>query len=82
MDTLLPGITAQRVPTSCLTVNVLSVAGRTVISPTAEPPPWSQAPLGLQRLRWVASIRRMPAVSRSLYRSRIAYRSLRSSGVL
>jgi pimeloyl-ACP methyl ester carboxylesterase len=29
MDTLLPGITAQRVPTSRLTVNVLSVAGRT-----------------------------------------------------
>ena len=29
MDTLLPGITAERVPTSRLTVNVLSVAGRT-----------------------------------------------------
>ena len=29
MDTLLPGITAQRVPTSRLTVNVLNVAGRT-----------------------------------------------------
>jgi len=29
MDTLLPGITAQRVPTSRLTVNVLSVPGRT-----------------------------------------------------
>jgi len=29
MDTLLPGIIAQRVPTSRLTVNVLSVAGRT-----------------------------------------------------
>jgi pimeloyl-ACP methyl ester carboxylesterase len=29
MDTLLPGITAQRVPTSRLTVNVLSVTGRT-----------------------------------------------------
>jgi pimeloyl-ACP methyl ester carboxylesterase len=29
MDTLLPGITAQRIPTSRLTVNVLSVAGRT-----------------------------------------------------
>ena len=29
MDTLLPGITAQRVPTSRLTVNVLSAAGRT-----------------------------------------------------
>src|SRR3984957_25357 len=29
MDTLLPGITAQRVPTSRLTVNVLEVAGRT-----------------------------------------------------
>jgi pimeloyl-ACP methyl ester carboxylesterase len=28
MDTLLPGITAERVPTSRLTVNVLSVAGR------------------------------------------------------
>ena len=29
MDTLLPGISAERVPTSRLTVNVLSVAGRT-----------------------------------------------------
>jgi pimeloyl-ACP methyl ester carboxylesterase len=29
MDTLLPGITAERVPTSRLTVNVLSVPGRT-----------------------------------------------------
>jgi pimeloyl-ACP methyl ester carboxylesterase len=29
MDTLLPGITAQRVPTSRLSVNVLSVTGRT-----------------------------------------------------
>src|SRR5215470_6659349 len=29
MDTLLPGITAGRVPTSRLTVNVLSVPGRT-----------------------------------------------------
>ena len=29
MDTLLPGITAERMPTSRLTVNVLSVAGRT-----------------------------------------------------
>jgi len=29
MDTLLPGITAQRVPTSRLTVNVLSLPGRT-----------------------------------------------------
>src|SRR6204780_5089420 len=29
MDTLLPGITAQRVPTSRLTVNMLSVTGRT-----------------------------------------------------
>ena len=29
MDTLLPGITTQRVPTSRLTVNVLNVAGRT-----------------------------------------------------
>ena len=29
MDTLLPGITAERVPTSRLTVNVLSMAGRT-----------------------------------------------------
>src|ERR1700683_1710779 len=29
MDTLLPGITARRVPTCRLTVNVLSVAGRT-----------------------------------------------------
>jgi pimeloyl-ACP methyl ester carboxylesterase len=29
MDTLLPGITARRVPTSRLTVNVLTVAGRT-----------------------------------------------------
>src|ERR1700730_8060377 len=29
MDTLLPGITAERVPTSRLTVNVLSGAGRT-----------------------------------------------------
>src|SRR5260370_6698885 len=29
MDTLLPGIMAERVPTSRLTVNVLSVAGRT-----------------------------------------------------
>ena len=29
MDTLLPGITAERVPTSRLTVNALSVAGRT-----------------------------------------------------
>ena len=28
MDTLLPGISAERVPTSRLTVNVLSVAGR------------------------------------------------------
>ena len=28
MDTLLPGITAERMPTSRLTVNVLSVAGR------------------------------------------------------
>jgi pimeloyl-ACP methyl ester carboxylesterase len=28
LDTLLPGITAERVPTSRLTVNVLSVAGR------------------------------------------------------
>ena len=28
MDTLLPGIMAERVPTSRLTVNVLSVAGR------------------------------------------------------
>ena len=28
MDTLLPGITAERVPTSRLTVAVLSVAGR------------------------------------------------------
>ncbi len=32
MDTLLPGITAERVPTSRLTVNVLSVAGRTAQS--------------------------------------------------
>ena len=29
MDTLLPGITAERVPTSRLTVNVLAMAGRT-----------------------------------------------------
>ena len=29
MDTLLPGISAERVPTSRLTVNVLSVPGRT-----------------------------------------------------
>jgi hypothetical protein len=29
MDTLLPGICAERVPTSRLTVNVLSVPGRT-----------------------------------------------------
>ena len=28
MDTLLPGITAERVPTSRLTVNILAVAGR------------------------------------------------------
>src|SRR5271169_1545275 len=28
MDTLLPGITAERMPTSRLTVNVLEVAGR------------------------------------------------------
>ena len=34
MDTLLPGITAERVPTSRLTVNVLSVAGR---APRAQP---------------------------------------------
>jgi hypothetical protein len=29
MDTLLPGISAERVPTSRLTVNVLPVPGRT-----------------------------------------------------
>ncbi len=29
MDTLLPGISAERLPTSRLTVNTLSVAGRT-----------------------------------------------------
>jgi pimeloyl-ACP methyl ester carboxylesterase len=29
METLLPGISAERVPTSRLTVNVLSVPGRT-----------------------------------------------------
>ena len=29
MDTLLPGITAERMPTSRLTVAVLSVTGRT-----------------------------------------------------
>ena len=29
MDTLLPGITAERMPTSRLTVNVLEVAGST-----------------------------------------------------
>ena len=33
MDTLLPGISAERVPTSRLTVNVLEVAGRTTQSP-------------------------------------------------
>ena len=33
MDTLLPGISAERVPTSRLTVNVLSGAGRTIESP-------------------------------------------------
>ncbi len=32
MDTLLPGISAERLPTSRLTVNVLSVAGRTAES--------------------------------------------------
>ncbi len=35
MDTLLPGITAERMPTSRLTVNVLSVAGRDT-GPTPE----------------------------------------------
>jgi len=36
MDTLLPGITAERVPTSRLTVNALSVAGRTT-EPSGHP---------------------------------------------
>ena len=36
----------------------------------------------VQRLRWAARIRRISAVSRSLYRSRIACRSSRSAGLL
>jgi hypothetical protein len=34
MDTLLPGITAERLGTSRLTVNVLSMAGRSGPAPT------------------------------------------------
>ena len=37
MDTLLPGISAERVPTSRLTVNVLSVPGRR----SASSPNWA-----------------------------------------
>ena len=53
MDTLLPGISAERVPASRLTVNVLSVAGRTgppvlfVHGNVSSPPFWQPVMLAL-----------------------------------
>ena len=46
------------------------------------PPPPRHGLIRVQRLRWAARMRRMSAVSRSLYRSRIACRSSRSAGLL